>query len=70
MPWRRLPQGSEGNLALSERPQMPVSDRSQIMSNVFVVAFLGLVAVAPMAYLGVMATAVKRSDDARQVVRA
>jgi hypothetical protein len=39
------------------------------MSNVFVVAFLGLVAVAPMAYLGVMATAVKRSDDARQVVR-
>ena len=32
------------------------------MSNVLVVAFLSLVAVAPMAYLGLMATAVKRSD--------
>ena len=32
------------------------------MSNVVVVAFLGLVAIAPTLYLGVMATAVKRSD--------
>jgi hypothetical protein len=40
------------------------------MSNVIVVAFLSLVAVAPMAYLGVMATAVKRNDDNRQVAHA
>ena len=40
----------------------------QIMSNVIVVAFLSLVAVAPMAYLGVMATAVKRSDSEQLVL--
>ena len=33
------------------------------MSNVIVVTFLAMVAVAPMAYLGIMATAVKRSDE-------
>jgi hypothetical protein len=38
------------------------------MSNVLVVALLALVAVAPMAYLGIMATAVKRSDNDRLVL--
>ena len=38
------------------------------MSNLLVVAFLSLVAVAPMAYLGLMATAVKRSDSEQLVL--
>jgi hypothetical protein len=38
------------------------------MSNVLVVAFLSLVAVAPMAYLVLMATAVKRSDSEQLVL--
>ena len=38
------------------------------MSNVLVLAFLGLVAIAPMAYLGVMATAVKRSDSTETMI--
>ena len=38
------------------------------MSNVLVVAFLGFVAIAPMLYLGVMATAVKRSDSEQLVL--
>ena len=38
------------------------------MSNVLVVAFLSLVAVAPMGYLGLMATAVKRSDSEQLVL--
>ena len=38
------------------------------MSNVLVVAFLSLVAVAPMAYLALMATAVKRSDSEQLVL--
>ena len=33
------------------------------MSDFIVVTFLGMVAVAPMAYLGVMAAAVQRSDN-------
>jgi len=38
------------------------------MSEVIVVTVLGLVAVAPMAYLAVMAGAVKRSDSAARVL--
>ncbi len=33
------------------------------MSDFIVIAFLSLAAVAPLAYLGVMATAVKRNDN-------
>ena len=32
------------------------------MTELMVVTFLGLVAIAPMGYLAIMATAVKRSD--------
>ncbi len=38
------------------------------MSEVIVVTVLGLVAVAPMAYLAVMAGAVKRSDSSERLL--
>ena len=38
------------------------------MSEVIVVTVLGLVAVAPMAYLPVMAGAVKRSDNTERLL--
>ena len=38
------------------------------MSEVIVITVLGLVAVAPMAYLAVMAGAVKRSDTAEPLL--
>ena len=38
------------------------------MSDFIVVTFLGMVAVAPMAYLGVMAAAIQRSDNKKLAV--
>ncbi len=38
------------------------------MSEFVVITFLGMVAVAPMAYLGVMAAAVQRSDNKKLVL--
>ena len=56
-----IPQGSRGNL--SAIPKRSVQDWSLEMSNAIVVGFLAMVAVAPMAYLGIMASAVQRSDN-------